>query len=478
MKSFYDQTSNKRKCPSIPPPLRIQRNPKFFQKSIYSNNYENNPEIRQNQCTSCPEIHFHISPVPAPCETTTNICPVGQGPIMPGPTTPPTPPPSPVSVSPFEHPTKKPPPIIFNFPNMTDKEIAQIMSRPDPVEKLFTEMRNLPLSIEPSKERKKANDDYENEIDQWSKALTTTIPPVVIQPITNRQLTPSYSETPEIPSSKIINDCFLNLMGPGVFPDRTRAQPGNLGHDPRGLTMGFRGQITPTEQDWGNAIWDGTPYDYNNKTKEEIWNWLLPVGNNLGGILRGIELLYYSSVPIPFADKFAPTTIEIDEWNIKVINHIRNMLGITKKVTGDPRLFLEATWADERRLSTVWNDKYPGILNSANGPCQIPGSQGHCGATFFPDAQDRQKYILSPPYLNNMEKYPELASYTQRQSKAEGTGGVSNRIPWSLRMAMIVTNYIKDEGTTGHAGPALFRDRVGISWQCTSSGIGFRGKWS
>jgi hypothetical protein len=194
-------------------------------------------------------------------------------------------------------------------------------------------------------------------------------------------------------------------------------------------------------------------------------------------------LLYYSKSPEPFADKYMPTVIEIDNWNIEVINHIRNMLGITNEVKGDPRLYLEVAWADERKTSTIWDAKYPGSLNSAYGPCPQPGAQGHCGATFFPDAADHASYVSGAPYFNDYTKYPELADHTTRYSQSEGTGGTSARIPWSLRIAMVITNYILGEGISGHAGPALFRNTVGISWGCipggqiNGGGISFRAKW-
>jgi hypothetical protein len=123
-----------------------------------------------------------------------------------------------------------------------------------------------------------------------------------------------------------------------------------------------------------------------------------------GGILRGIEDLYNSSTP--FADKFAPTLVEIDHRNIKVINHIRSMLGNTTKVTGNPRLYLEVAWADERKFGTIWDAKYPRGLNSAYSPCSKPTSKGHCGATFFPDVGDRAPYALAALYFGDFCEIP------------------------------------------------------------------------
>jgi hypothetical protein len=159
------------------------------------------------------------------------------------------------------------------------------------------------------------------------------------------------------------------------------------------------------------------------------------------------------------------------------------MLGIQNRVIPDPRLYLEASWADERKFTTIWDAKYPGVLDTAYGPCSKPSSNGHCGATFFPDAGDRAPYVSGAPYFGDFVKYPELANHSNRMSQSEGTGGTGTRVPWSLRLSTIVWNYINGEGITGHAGPPLFRNTVGMSWRCVpggqidGGGIGFRAKW-
>lgn len=333
-------------------------------------------------------------------------------------------------------------------------------------------------------ETKNVNNKYEEDSEIWfskkPQPLSYTPPTTVM-----RQFTPDYTLdniNPQTIADKMVSDCALNLMGVTIFPDRTAPQPGNLGHDPRGIRLGFTNATVPTEADWLAAKWDGIPFNYAGKDKAVIWKWLVPVGNNLSGILRGIEDLYYDDPP--FADKFNPKVIEIDNWNIKVINHIRSLLGIPGKVKPDPRLYLEVAWADERKYSTIWEPKYPGVMNSAYGPCQPQTNpQGHCGESFFPDRGDREKYYQNAPYNNDVSKYPELADHNKRISQASGTGGVGARLPWSMRLAQILTNYILTEGTSGHAGPALYRGNVGMSWRCVpggqsvGGGMGFRAKW-
>lgn len=353
-----------------------------------------------------------------------------------------------------------------------------IQSDPDPI-------RNL---IQADRDTIKLNDDKELDDESWVSAPPPPLPPPPVNPTGNLiQRTPAFTKTSSLSvAQKMVTECALNLMGPGVLPDRTAPTVGNLGHDPRGIRFGFKGDVVPTETDWLSSKWDGTPYNYIGKSKEDIWRWLIPVGNNLGGILRGVEDLYYSKSPPPFADKYQPTVPEIDAWNIEIVNHIRSMLGISEKVIPDARLYLECQWADERKLTTYWDTKYPtGIIGGSYGPCVVNGipGKGHCGASFFPDKQDRDEYISQPPYNNDFSKYPELQNYTDRFSKSEGLGGTNARTPWSMRLAMIITNYILGEGTTGHAGPPLFRNRVGFSWACTpggqidGGGISFRGKW-
>ena len=210
-------------------------------------------------------------------------------------------------------------------------------------------------------------------------------------------------------------------------------------------------------------------------------------------VVRGLREKFYEVNP--FADNNNPTPAEIDSWNIEVILHIRALLGVTTPVQNDARLYLEARWASERKSSQAWDTLYPnGTIGTASGPCFLPdGTQvdnagGHCGESFFPDEVDRLPYINAPPYLGNTTNYPELLNYNTRYSKASGLRSINADIPWSIKLAYVITIWICNEGLTGHAGPFVgnnARTRFGCAWfykgvtgPFGNVSVGFRGKWA
>jgi hypothetical protein len=183
---------------------------------------------------------------------------------------------------------------------MSSDEINQIF-RPCMIPPLHYSIETLlnasPCTIE-------ANTKYKEDAKQWFSKKPPQPPPPPPPPppptlLSRRQLTTDYTLNdlnPLTTAQKLVSNCALNLMGAGVRPDRTAPTPGNLGHDPRGLRFGFDGSILVTEADWLASKWDGVPYsNYAGVPKEELWRWLVPRGNNLLGILRGIEDLYYNN---------------------------------------------------------------------------------------------------------------------------------------------------------------------------------------
>lgn len=285
------------------------------------------------------------------------------------------------------------------------------------------------------------------------------------------------------------SDCMINLMGRGVRPDRTSSQPGNLGHDPRGLRFGFDGSRMPTEEDWVASRWDGVPFmngqwrtlAINATNKAAVLKWLAPIGLPM---IRGVHDLYYSMSPPPYLDKFRPTTAEIDAWNIILINHIRALLGEPQKLLGyDATLMLETKWANEMNWTTKWDAKY-------GNQCDDVRPSSHCGAKFQPDAGDRLIDMACSPYNLDYVKYPELKDYekftpTQPKNRgtADGGGSTGARVPWSLRIGDIMVNLIHDEMYTGHPGPFLSRRWVGMNWGCrpggqsNNGGVSVRTQW-
>lgn len=177
---------------------------------------------------------------------------------------------------------------------------------------------------------------------------------------------------------------------------------------------------------------------------------------------------------MPFADETNPTVAEIDEWNIEVIRHLRRLVGVTTPLEGDPRLYLEAQWADERRFTRVWDTEYPGTNGSAFGPCVASGNQ-HCGASFVPSFADQAPYLV---------QYPGLAPFNFITGGTEGIGAVNTNVPWALKIVQRISHWVCSEGFSGHGGPLISRSKVGMSFYTeikpdgtAASGTTLRMKW-
>lgn len=297
------------------------------------------------------------------------------------------------------------------------------------------------------------------------------------------QYTPDYSRTPYTPVQRMIaSTAKAKTSNPG-------------GQDPDSIPW-----MTPAH--WAVAAWDGTPFDLTGKTKEQICAWLAPSGS--GQAIRGLREHFYAVQP--FADNKNPTITEINNWNLEVIKHIRNLFGITIPIKNDARLYLECAWADERKFTDVWNVDYPGPFfpdnagSSTFGPCVVGDNRlvsDHCGASFYPNTGHRTPYITAPPYNNDFTVYPELngngpgsvygpvlttTGYTARRGATEGVRSIEDTHSWTLKLAQIFKRWICAEGPTGHAGPFLSRTEVGMSWWHEPGQAGdivkFRGKWA
>lgn len=213
------------------------------------------------------------------------------------------------------------------------------------------------------------------------------------------------------------------------------------------------------EPDWFGTNWDNGfgEYDYSNPiditglTPSQI----CPLLFKNGYAMKGLRQLYYEKMP--FADETAPTVAEIDAWNIEVILHLRRLVGNNVPLEGDPRLYLESRWADERRSTRYWDAAYPGTDGSAYGPCAInSGGNQHCGATFVPSFEDQTPY-LTP-------QYPGLEPFNFISGGAEGIGSTNTDLPWAIKIVRQIGQWICTEGTGGHAGPFFTRTKVGISF--------------
>lgn len=236
----------------------------------------------------------------------------------------------------------------------------------------------------------------------------------------------------------------------------------NTSHDPDGV-----GWLTPAS--WEAAEWDGTIYNPSQMTREKFASCLCPGVDQV----RGIREVFYQHNP--FADINNPTKAEVDEWHRIAINHVRALVGYTseeRQVKKDHCLFARALWGDERKFTTMWDDKYPGTLGSAAGPCQGSGN-AHCGASFILDSEDQGPYL------------PDNHSGCSTQQGAEGVfSGPKSNIPWSLKWSRGFCNTLIAEGFWGgHVGPWFHREKFGFSfWDNDPSNNNnnaiLRAKWS
>lgn len=278
------------------------------------------------------------------------------------------------------------------------------------------------------------------------------------EPVSSGQFTPKGI------SPLVGNDCIEDSTNLSLIATYKKGekigQKANTSHDPDGVTWISKDQ-------WDNAKWDGVPINVCGKSREQICSFVFPNGapGKPGNTMRGLRELFYKINP--FADNMHPTVEEIDAWNVKVIQHFRNLIGATMQVKPDKCLFLKSQWQSERQFTKAWDTKYPGPVDEDNplfGPC-LPGSAEHCGARFLPSCSDQA------PFLNG-GKCCELTG------GAEGIFTVNKDIPWSIKLSRVIASTLCTEGLGGHTGPFYGRELVGLSFVCQGDSQILRAKWS
>lgn len=217
---------------------------------------------------------------------------------------------------------------------------------------------------------------------------------------------------------------------------------GLMAHDPDSVSW-----IKPA--DWEAAKWDGTIYNPSKMSPKDFVQAICPSVDRV----RGIREVFYASRP--FADNANPTKAEVDEWHRIAINHVRALVGYTspdRRVEKDHCMFARALWGDERKFTTAWDSKYPGINGSSAGPCQ-GSSNGHCGATFLPSAEEQAPYLPSGHPVCNADP------------GSEGVfSGPKSNIPWSIKWSRGFCNTLIAEGYWGgHVGPWFHRQKFGLA---------------
>ncbi len=247
-----------------------------------------------------------------------------------------------------------------------------------------------------------------------------------------------------------------------TFATKPFAGGTNTAHDPDGV-----GWINP--DDWTAAQWDGTIFNPSKMTPEAFAAAICPSVDRV----RGLREVFYQHGP--FADEANPTKAEVDEWHRIAINHVRSLVGYTsedRQVTKDHCMFARALWGDERKFTTMWDAKYPGVEGSAAGPCQ-GSTNAHCGASFIPDLDDQAAYLPAG--------HPGCTA----AAGSEGVfSGPKSDIPWAIKWSRGLCNTLLAEGFWGgHVGPWFHREKFGFSFwdndpQDNGNNAILRAKWT
>lgn len=319
------------------------------------------------------------------------------------------------------------------------------------------------------------NDEYEDEADQWFSKSSTTDPPTDPVPgcmdptATNYNALATVSDGsciyPPVTDVKGYTTSFTILSAPMSQHNMINAVTAFSNSDSRIRHQGVDGIIQNGATNIYNYDdpkyqWDGVPLDTTGKTKSELCAFVKPDGPWPSNFIYKGLLQRYREVQ-PFADEVNPTVDEINTWNIEVINHFRKLLGIPGIIQPDARLYIECRLSDERKYTTAWDTAYP--LDTCP-----PGSGSHCGWLFFPSADERAPYLANTPYNNDFVKYPELTSFNTKFGLVEGISPVHHWVPWGVKLAYILTEWICKEGLVGHPGPyfnpTTHRQFIGMSW--------------
>jgi hypothetical protein len=171
-----------------------------------------------------------------------------------------------------------------------------------------------------------------------------------------------------------------------------------------------------------------------------------------------------------------PTKAEVDEWHRLAINHVRALVGYTsadRQASPDICMFARALWGDQRKFNaSAWDARYPGVLDSAAGPC-VGGKNAHCGASFLPDAADQAPYL------------PAGHAPCVLTQGAEGVfSGPKSNIAWSLKWSRALCITLLAEGFWGgHTGPFFHREKFGLSFWDPNPAVNnnnaiLRAKWT
>jgi hypothetical protein len=228
------------------------------------------------------------------------------------------------------------------------------------------------------------------------------------------------------------------------------------------------------------TVWDGEPkFHFSNlcnMSVADICRYVFPGGS--AESMLGLKQEYDRDPP--FKDEKKPTVGEIEEWNIRVINHFRSLFGIPTKLENDRCMFLQVQWSEERFLTRYWDSKYPfpdpNPLSYPDGktfygPCtgdgKTPQNGGlHCGKDFSLNCEDQKLY-------HDGECCPRI-------SPIEGSVNAPRDLPWSVKMAQVIKGVVCDAGEGykgGHATPFYGAKKLGASFRVNDRNVSVRLQW-
>ena len=163
------------------------------------------------------------------------------------------------------------------------------------------------------------------------------------------------------------------------------------------------------------------------------------------GIVFGLKEVYEEK---PFTNHQNPPREEVDDYHLRIIRHVRKMVGITTPVSGDRCLANVAYWSQQLVSSTYWDSKYPTqktkCLNNYGYHCNF------APATLLEQQQSATQKGIKSTVLCKAGPFAESIATTNAD------------IPWSVKFSKILCQFMKDS----HGGPILARQYVHTNfWQ-------------
>jgi len=202
-----------------------------------------------------------------------------------------------------------------------------------------------------------------------------------------------------------------------------------------------------------------------------LFEWVFPsgLGTPQNRVMRGLKSLYETTVP--FVDSSNPLVQEVEEWNRVVIQHFRNLLGVSQSIANRQENFISAKFAEERNKTSLWDIAYPGTCPSWTGPCYCT-SDYHCGDGFVPTSSSHQLPYWNQYYCNtSLRPIPLSVDYATAGVGGLVIGQLNNGPTMMTLMSEIIWFMLKYNPADGHIRPFILKPEVGYFIQSTGDGM-------